>query len=208
MYTLFAARGWGSAIAEAAFAFAGVPYRIDYVAMDTEDASVDRLRAVNPLGQVPTVLMPDGTIMTESAAIILHLADGAPVEAGLAPPASAASRPAFLRWLIFIVSAIYPTFTYGDYPARYVDGDAAQKALTESMIARRQQNWLQVEAAAGAPYFLGTERSAIDIYIWAMTHWRPRAAWFAEHCPKLMAIAQTLDGDHRLTEITAQNWPA
>ena len=26
-----------------------------------------------------------------------------------------------------------------------------------------------------------------------MTHWRPRRAWFAEHCPKLHAIAVAID---------------
>jgi len=31
-----------------------------------------------------------------------------------------------------------------------------------------------------------------------MTHWRPRRAWFAEHCPKLHAIAMAVDADPRL----------
>jgi GST-like protein len=207
MHTLFAARGWGSVIVEAAFAYSGVPYRLDYVTMDGSDSSLERLRSFNPLGQLPTVITPDGSIMTESAAIILHLADSAPTTAGLAPPAGAASRPAFLRWLIFIVAAIYPTFTTGDYPERYVDGEAAQQAFVDRILDLRKSLWLQVEEAAGAPYFLGAECSAVDIYIWAMRHWRPRAAWFAEHCPKLTAIGAVMDGDERLALIKAQNWP-
>ena len=205
MHTLFAVKGWGSVIAEAAFTFAGVPYRLDLVDFERPGPALDRLRAANPLCQLPTVILPDGRVMTESAAIILHLADHAP-DAGLVPPAGAANRPAFLRWLIFLVAAVYPTFTYGDDPSRYVEGEAARQGLRASTDALRQQLWRQMEAAAGAPYFLGAERSAIDIYIWAMTHWRPRAAWFAEHCPKLTAIAATLGRDDKLAGINAQNW--
>jgi GST-like protein len=207
MYTLFAIKGWGSVIAEAAFVFAGVPYRLEYVNLDEPGPALDRLRAANPLCQFPTVIMPDGRVLTESAAIILHLADGAPSEAGLVPAATAHNRPEFLRWLIFLVAAIYPTFTYGDDTTRYVEGETAQKALRASTDKLRKGNLLLLEAAAAAPYFLGAERSAIDIYIWAMTHWRPGAAWFAEHCPKLTAIAAVLDGHDKLAEIRAQNFP-
>jgi GST-like protein len=206
MYTLFAIKGWGSVIAEAAFTYAGVPYRLEFVDLEQRGPSYDRLKSVNPLCQFPTVIMPDGRVLTESAAIILHLADGAPPEAGLAPAASSVNRPVFLRWLIFLVAAIYPTFTYGDDTSRYVEGEAAQQALRDSTDRLRKQLWLRVETAAGAPYFLGTERSAIDVYIWAMNRWRPRTAWFAEHCPKLTAIAGMLEGDQRLAGIRAQNW--
>ncbi len=208
MYTLFAIKGWGSVIAEAAFAFAGVPYRLEYVSLDEPGPALERLRTANPLCQFPTVIMPDGRVLTESAAIILHLADGAPGEAGLVPAADASSRPEFLRWLIFLVAAIYPTFTYGDDTTRHVEGEAAQKALRASTDMLRKELFRQLEAAAAAPFFLGAERSAIDIYIWAMTHWRPGPAWFAQHCPRLTAIAARLDGNDKLAEIRAQNFPA
>ena len=58
MYTLFAAKGWGSVIAEVGFVYAGVPYRREEV--DPEGGpDFDRLKALNPLAQFPTVIMPD-----------------------------------------------------------------------------------------------------------------------------------------------------
>ncbi len=205
MYTLFAAKGWGSVIAEIGFAYAGVPYRREEVDPDGGPA-FDRLKAANPLGQFPTVIMPGGELLTESAAILLHLADHAPAEVGLAPAPHAANRPEFLRWLVFLVAAIYPTFTYGDFPPRYVEGEAAQNQLRDSTNRLRQEHYLQLERAARAPCFLGEARSAIDIYIWAMRHWRPGPDWFTAHCPKLTAIAATIDGDPRLAEIRAWNF--
>ncbi len=46
-----------------------------------------------------------------------------------------------------------------------------------------------MEAAASQPWFLGERLSAIDLYLVAMTRWRPGAKWFAANAPKLAAIA-------------------
>ena len=37
-------------------------------------------------------------------------------------------------------------------------------------------------------------------------HWRPGRAWFAEHCPKLAAIAAVLDRDPKLSAMWAANF--
>jgi GST-like protein len=206
MYTLLTRRGWGSAIIEAAFEIAGLPYRAEVIAAVEGEPDRDRLLALNPLGQLPTLLLPDGSVMTESAAMILHLAETAP-ETGLAPAVGSANRAAYLRWLIFIVAAIYPTFTYGDEPARYLEDEAAQKALRAATDEQRETLWRQVEGEAKGPWFLGAEFSAIDLYIWIMTRWRPRRVWFAEACPKLTAIAHALDHDPRFAGLLARNWP-
>src|SRR5450432_1596127 len=118
-WTIFGEKGWGNAIAEAAMTLAGVAYQRDAVNPRTPGPALDRLRAVNPLCEIPTVVLPDGGVMTESAALVLYLAELAPAS-GLAPPAGDRDRAQFLRWLVFFVAAIYPTFTYGDVPTRYV----------------------------------------------------------------------------------------
>ena len=60
----------------------------------------------DPVGQVPTLLLPDGQVMTESAAMTLHLADLSGRD-DLVPGPAAAERAAFLRWLVFLVANIY-----------------------------------------------------------------------------------------------------
>ena len=187
-YTVIGKPGWGSAMVEAALALADQPYRTEDIDPTVAGPQRDRLLALNPLGQVPTLIMPDGSTMTESAAIVLYLADRFP-SSGLAPAADDPRRAAFLRWLVFLVAAIYPTFTYGDDPGRWVDGEAAAKSLRGHTDAHCQAMWRHVEAAAGAPWFLGDRFSALDVYVAVMTHWRPRADWFSAHCPKLAAIA-------------------
>jgi GST-like protein len=206
MYTLYGTPGWGSAIAEAALDLAGLPFTIEEVKPTEPGPARDRLLALNPLGQVPTLVLPDGTIMTESAAIVLHLHDLAPA-AGLVPPPGDPLRPAFLRWLVFLVAQVYPTFTYYDFPDRWVGDAAAQADFKDRVGEYRRRLWRQVEGAAAAPWFLGARFSALDIYVWAMTRWQPRRPWFVAECPKLAAIAAAADADPRLARVTTRNFP-
>jgi GST-like protein len=145
--------------------------------------------------------------MTESAAMVLHVLDRAPA-AGLAPAANDAARPAFLRWLVFLVASLYPTFTFGDDPLRWVADAAARDELRRRTDDYRQTLWRQMESAlTPAPWCLGGTLSALDLYVGVMTHWRPRRPWFAEHCPKLHRVALALDGEARLQAVWARNFP-
>lgn len=196
-------RGCGSVIVEAALVLAGIAYDRDEVDYAQPGAARDRLLALNPLGQVPTVILPDGRVMTETAAIALHLDDRVPA-AGLLPRAHDPLRPEALRWLVFLVSAVYPTFSYGDEPEKWV-GDAGP-LLRDATLAHRKKLWHQLEAAVRGPWFLGARFSLLDLYIAAMTRWRPGRAWFADACPKLTAIAVALDADPRLQPLWAANF--
>ena len=207
MYTLIAKPGWGSAIAEALLELSGLPYRVEDLEKDAQPVDSKRLTALNPLAQVPTLLLPNGAIMAESAAIALHFADRAP-GAGLAPPPGDATRDAFLRWLVFIVANVYPMYTVGDFPERFVSGEAAGKELRASTDAYRDKSWRIVEAAiTPAPWFLGPRFSALDVYAKVMTHWRPRRDWFKANCPKLMSVALAADKEPRLAKVWQRNFP-
>jgi GST-like protein len=196
-------KGCGSAIVEAALVLARVPYDREEVDYTVKGPARDRLFALNPLGQVPTVILPDGTVMTESAAIILHLDETYP-EAGLLPRVGDPLRRDALRWLLFLISSVYPTFTYGDEPEKWI-GDAGPM-LREATHTYRRQLWKQLEGVAKEPWFLGETRSALDLYIAVMTNWRPRRDWFEQECPKLFAIANVVDDDMRLTTLWAANF--
>ncbi len=175
---------------------AGIPYDREEVNYDEEGPARDRLLSINPLGQVPTIVMPDGSILTETAAIVLYIDELVPA-AGLMPPPGDPSRRDALRWLAFFIAAIYPTFTYGDDPAKWVGAEFADR-LRAATHEHRQKLWRQFEAAAVGPWFLGQARSALDLYVAVATHWRPRREWFAASCPKLSTIATKMDADPQL----------
>lgn len=205
-HLLFTSRGCGSAIAEALLELARIPYEREEHAFKTLGPGNERIRAYNPLGQVPTLVLPDGSVMTEVAAIALHLADAAP-DAGLAPKVGDPARPQFLRWLVFLVADVYATFYYADKPEKFVSGDAPAKELKESIREHRLNLWRMLEnVVAPAPWFLGRQFSALDVFVAVMTRWTPRRDWFAENTPKLMAIARAVDERPELKEVWARNF--
>jgi GST-like protein len=207
-YRLYGRAGWGSAIVEAQLVWYGLPFTFEAVddLFKSPDARA-RLEAVNPLAQVPTLVLPDGSVMSESAAITLLLADLTGRDT-LVPGAGAAERAKFLRWLIFIVANIYPTFTYADDPARFITVNTARDPFRAATDAYAQRLWRQIEDEAAAPWFLGERFSALDIYIAVMTRWRPRRGWFEIETPRLFAIAQRSDAVPTLAPAWARNYPA
>ena len=113
---------------------------------------------------------------------------------------------AFLRWLVFLVAAVYPTFTFGDVPKRWVAGDEDGR---ESAARSRPTNiatccGVTSKAQVAGPWFLGDTWSALDLYMWPMTFWRPGRDWFKEHCPKLH---RDRDGGGRRSPVQGRQRP-
>ena len=136
----------------------------------------------------------------------LHLADLTQGDA-LVPGAQARERAAFLRWLVFLVANIYPTFTYADLPGRFVKTPGAEQPFRVEVDAYAQRLWRMVEAAAGAPWFLGDRLSALDLYLAVMTRWRPGPAWFAEHTPRVAAAAARAAALPAVAPVIERNFP-
>ncbi|HGV3493667.1 TPA: glutathione S-transferase family protein [Klebsiella quasipneumoniae subsp. quasipneumoniae] len=167
MITVYGVPGWGSTISELMLSLADIPYEVvDVEGFDQPGPARERLRQINPLCQVPTLTLADGSIMTETAAIALMILDQRP---DLAPEPGTPQRQQFQRLLIWLVANVYPTFTYADYPERWAP------AAAEQLVA--------------GPWALGASVTLLDCYIAAMYSWGPRQAWFNAHTPKFAAVA-------------------
>jgi GST-like protein len=202
---LFGEPGWGSTIVEAQLEWYGLAYDFERVGnLFKEAEGRRRLAAVNPLAQIPTLQLPDGAVLTESAAITLYLAELTGQES-LVPGSRDPQRAAFLRWLVYLVANVYPTYTYGDEPARFVDGAEAQQSFRSHVDAYAKKLYSVVEGVALAPWFLGERFSALDIYICVMTRWRPKREWFATSTPNLAAIAARTEQVPQLAACWARN---
>lgn len=171
-----------------------------------DDGARAEISGLNALGQVPVLRLPSGTIMTESAAITLHLADLSGSEA-LVPGPQRPERADFLRWLVFIVANIYPTFTYGDVPGRFVVDPVAALDFRQRVDRHAEMLWRQVAAAAVGPWFLGERFSALDIYLAVMGRWRPGPVWFAAATPILADIAARTAARPELRAVLMRNFP-
>lgn len=202
MQKLYGAPGWGSAISEIMFTLAGEAYQlIDVEGFDRPGPARDRLIALNPLCQVPTLVRDDGTVLTESAAIALVLLDENP---HLAPAAGTPQRAQFYRLLIWLVSNVYATLTYGDYPQRWVNH--SPEDLTASTDRHREHLYLWLETQAGeGPFWFGEQISLLDAYFPVLVSWKPRQAWFHQHAPRITRIAENVRARPELERVLRAN---
>jgi glutathione S-transferase len=81
----------------------GAPYELTQVSRE-ERKSAEHL-ARHPLGRVPALELDDGTVMFESAAICLQLADLNP-DAGLIAPLGSSERGLAYQWSLFAMTEI------------------------------------------------------------------------------------------------------
>jgi glutathione S-transferase len=86
---------------------AGIPLDLAAVALATKrTAAGEDFLAVSPKGQVPTLRLDDGAILTENGAVLQYLADAAP-SSGLLPAAGTRDRYRVLEWLNYVGTEIH-----------------------------------------------------------------------------------------------------
>jgi len=207
-YVVYGGKGTGSVPVEATLTLLGLPYRVVETTIFTEGGENDpQLRRANPMMQVPALILPNGELMTESAAILIWLADDHP-EARLSPTMASHQRPAFLRWMSFVSSAIYALYWIRDDPSRIIDDPELGKAAKERIAERFLACWRIMEAQTDpGRYILGDDLTVLDLYVAVVSRWAPGRARFADAAPKLAEVAHRLDADPRLTDFWAERFP-
>lgn len=204
--TLYGAKGSGAVAVEAALRVIGQDYAlIDSNTFDPNDrASGDKVLAANPMRQVPALVLASGEIITESAAILVWLAEQYP-QARLAPPPGDPARAQFLRWMSFVSSAIYSLFWVKDDPSRLVPDCAGHAALDERVLDRIAECWAMMERQiTPGRYLLGDELSALDLYVAVVSRFSPRRQRFYEVAPRMGEVVRRVDEDPRLTALWAE----
>ena len=196
---LYAVKKFGSAIVELALEESNTPCEIKF--LEVADIKKSDYLKVNPLGQIPTLELDNGEIITESLAICTYIAK----DSRLIPKSTAPEYPAYLRWSTFLVSSIYSLAPYADHPDWYVSDQPAQAQLKEATMKRVQDRFLQMEQVCKAPYFLGERLTLIDLFIAVMSFWEPRREWFDKHCPKLMANTARYQATPIFKKVFARN---
>lgn len=207
-YTLYGAAGSGSVPVEAAMTLIGLDYRVIEAVTWEGEAERDKVAAVNPMRQIPTLILPSRETLTESAAILIWLADAYP-EARLGPMLDNPRRAQFLRWMTFIPAAIYSMFWVRDVPSRLVGEDAAaQEELKRSTAERIAECWRIMDSQiTPGRFLLGDELSVLDLYVAVASRWTPRRARFAIEAPRMAEVVQRVDALPALQDFWAERFP-
>lgn len=203
--TLYGAKGSGAVAVEAALRVIGQDYElIDSYTFDFDDReSGDKVLAANPMRQVPALVLASGEVVTESAAILIWLAEQHP-QARLAPLPGDPGRAQFLRWMSFVSSAIYSLYWVKDDPARLVPDPGGHAALEQRVLDRIAECWGIMESqVTPGRYLLGDELSVLDLYVAVVSRFRPRRKRFDEVAPRMGEVMRRVDEDPRLAALWA-----
>ena len=205
MYTLYGIDESGSCMIEIALQRCAVPWRRVDAASWADGEGSDELARINPLKQVPTLVTPDGQVLSESAAILIHL--------GLEFPASnllAGNRAQIIRGLVYIAANCYSAIGIIDYPQRWL-GDVNETVQAQLVNGTRRylhQAWVvfadqfadQLFAANNAPNALGLMAAAVSRWDEAREALNGLAPGFAQ------TLAQ-VDADPLVAPVFARHWP-
>jgi glutathione S-transferase len=202
MYKLYGRPGSGSLAVQVALEEMGAPYERIWVGR--AEADVARFRATNPTGRVPALALPDGTVMFESAAMLIHLALLSP--ASLAPAPASRRHAAFLQWMVFLSANVYETALRMYYAARYSSRGEADAEFIRDQATRDYHSHLAIISQGLAPYVLGDEYSIADVYLYMLVSWYSgdKAELYAR-LPKLKAHSERVSARPAVVKVEADH---
>lgn len=124
----------------------------------------DDFFAVNPKGQVPALLLDDGTLLTEGVAIMQYLADSVPDRQLLAPVGSIA-RYKTLEWLNYIATELHKGFT----PLFRPDTPEEFKPTVRALLEKKLQ--YVDESLQDGQWICGPRFTIADTYLFTVLRW-------------------------------------
>ena len=207
-FTIYGAAGSGSVPVEAALTLLDLAHEVVEAPTWEGDAQRDRVAPVNPMRQIPALITPDGETITESAAILIWLADSHP-EARLAPAPDDPRRAQFLRWMSFIPASIYSMYWVRDEPSRLVgDDEGAQAAVLARTAERIAACWAVMDAQIEpGGFILGDDLTVLDLYVTVASRWTPRRRRFYAEAPKMSQVVRRVDALPELAGFWPRRYP-
>lgn len=210
MWTLYGSDGSGSAAVEMALLRCAQPYRVVRASSWEAGSAQAQLRQANPLGQIPTLQAADGSVLTESVAILIQLGLLYPASGLL--PAEAVARGQALRGLVYIAANCYAAIGVIDYPERWwAGGDAAGlKELRQGARARLHGLWevFADQFPASGAYLGGDAPGALDLLAAVVSRWSGTRAHLRARRPEFHDLLLRVEREPQLAPVFARHWPA
>jgi glutathione S-transferase len=125
-------------------------------------------RGVNPLGYVPALVLENGTLLTEGAAIVQYIADLVP-QKRLAPPNGTIERVKLQAWLNFCASEMHK----GGFSPLFYKGIPEEGR--DVFRARLRSRFSHLDAHLSSnTYLMGSDYTVADAHLFVVSDW---ASW-------------------------------
>ncbi|MBC6981101.1 glutathione S-transferase family protein [Caulobacter sp. 17J80-11] len=145
--------------------------------------------AINPAGQVPTVVLEDGRTLAQSNAIMLHLAEGTDLV-----PADAYDRARMFEWLFWEQYSHEPYVAVRRFHLHYLKKAPAE--LDPKLFERGSAALARMEAGlADGDYLAGGRLSLADLALLAYTRLSHEGGFDLRLYPRVRAWVARVEGD-------------
>ena len=162
---------------------------------------------INPKAEVPTLVLPDGSMMTESAAMMIHICGSVSRRRAWRPLPARRSRAAFLRWhgLSRRRALHAATSACSIRSAITTDAAGAEGIKARAAETMTQEFAIYAEALGEGTFMLGSRMSALDIYAAMLCSWAPDVGeLFATH-PNLKRMYDAVLANEAVQKVWARN---
>ena len=195
-YLILGKSGAGSLIPEFLFTELGIDYDIEFITKEELIKSTNK--GYNPLGKIPVLILPDGTAIFESLAIVNYITIN---YSGLSPAKESINYLQYWRMLSLLSSTLYSGYHRQHHVNDYVN-ESGFKSLKDK--AQREQSIIYdfIEQNLN-PYLCGKEITAADFYLYTLTRWdldktklrlgRPKLTLFLEYLRSRKSVNEVLN---------------
>jgi glutathione S-transferase len=167
-----------------------VKWTADYLGLEYEwietsalsgDTRSPSFLAINPAGQVPTVILADGRPLAQSNAIIMHLAEGSALI-----PVERYQRAKMLEWLFWEQYSHEPYVAVARFQVKFLGKPVA--ALDSKLVERGAAALKRLdEAASASDYLVGEQCTLADVSLVAYTRLADEGGFDLRPYPALQA---------------------
>lgn len=173
---------------------AGIEFEMEAVDLQAKrTASGADFTQINGKSYIPALVLDNGKVLTEGAAIVQYIADLKP-ESGLAPANGSEARYELQSWLIFISSELHKPMSSLFNPAQSQDWKAAAQALLSKRL-----DWL-VSELGEREFLLGDRFSVADGYLFTVLGWAGLVGFSLDPWPSLQAYRARIGSRPKVVE--------
>jgi len=166
----------------------GVPYELVRMDASKRETHTESYLQINPLGHVPA-LDDGGTVIVESAAIIMHLADRHP-EQGLAPALGTPERGRWYQWIVYAMTTLEPLVALVSEQGRLAPEERSEP-FAQRMKARFVKESALAERHLQGREFALDRFTAADVVLGSVLGWA-RMIGMCDERPNCAAYAKAM----------------
>lgn len=150
---------------------------------------------VNPKGKVPALVLEDGRVLTEAAAVLMYLASRYP-QANLGSDNDPYERYELEEWLAYMTSEVHADFAPHFVPQRFVLDESQYDAVRQATYKRLHEHYVSLnDRLAGKEHPVALRRTVADPYLYVLTRWIDQTPMDIGDYPNLKRFQEQMSAD-------------